>query len=232
MPSPTASRHRAKASSWCSMTHPGSFPVRWHRPRRKSIVSSGLQLLYSSSGSRAPSRSTQWATESTKKSRSMSRTRCISDNATAYFAVPTPPRRRSSPVGPAARETGPAGGSPLDGPGPSFAMSAQPVAGLRPQAGAPPATIARVPRSWPAWGSGVGCPTHPAISHFRQVSSGVDCSSEASEAIPVERVPHPLPPSVTLHKARLAQDLEVVGDSRLALAERTDEVADTDLALR
>jgi hypothetical protein len=35
-----------------------------------------------------------------------------------------------------------------------------------------------------------------------------------------------------LHKARLAQDLEVVGDGRLALPERTDEVADTDLALR
>jgi len=69
-------------------------------------------------------------------------------------------------------------------------------------------------------------------ARFIKASSGVDGSSKAGKAIPVEGVPHPLSPPVTLHQARLAQNLQVMGDCRLALAERTDEVADTDLALR
>src|SRR5664280_3045412 len=62
-------------------------------------------------------------------------------------------------------------------------------------------------------------------------TSGVDGRPEAGEAIPVERVPDPLSPSIPLYEARLAQDLQVMGDGRLALAQRTDEVAYADLAL-
>jgi hypothetical protein len=74
-----------------------------------------------------------------------------------------PPGRRELP-GP---ERG--GGSPLDGPGPSFAMSAQPVAGLRPQAGAPHDCPCAPQLA--GLGVRVGCPTYPAMGGGPQLQA-------------------------------------------------------------
>ena len=51
------------------------------------------------------------------------------------------------------------------------------------------------------------------------------------QAVTVERVPDPLAPPVALDEARLAENLHVVRDGRLALAEGLDELAHAHLAL-
>ena len=58
-----------------------------------------------------------------------------------------------------------------------------------------------------------------------------DGGLELSQALAVERVPHPLAPPVAVDEPGVAQDLQVVRDGGLALAEGLDEVAHADLAL-
>ena len=58
----------------------------------------------------------------------------------------------------------------------------------------------------------------------------VDGRPQLGQAVAVERVPDPLAPPVAVDQSGLAEDLEVMGDGGLALAEGVDEVADADLA--
>src|ERR1700677_537113 len=75
-------------------------------------------------------------------------------------------------------------------------------------------------------------PPGRTLAHLAGARSlGLDGSAQSSQAGRAERVPNPLPPSLPVHKPRLAQDPEVVRDCRLALAERLYEVAYTYLAL-
>jgi hypothetical protein len=63
-------------------------------------------------------------------------------------------------------------------------------------------------------------------------SGSRDCRLKVGESRRYQPIPNPLASSVTLDEAGLAQDLQVVADGRLALAERSHELANTHLALR
>lgn len=58
---------------------------------------------------------------------------------------------------------------------------------------------------------------------------GLDGCFEGGEAVMVEGVPHPLPSPLAVDQAGLAEDLEVVRDGALGLAQGTDELANADL---
>ena len=54
---------------------------------------------------------------------------------------------------------------------------------------------------------------------------------EPAKAITIERIPDPFAPPVALDQTCFAENLQVMGDGRLTLAQRLDEVTDADLAL-
>ena len=67
---------------------------------------------------------------------------------------------------------------------------------------------------------------------MRRLPAGLEGSAKLGEPFAVERVPHPLAAPVSAHEAGLAQDLDVVGDRGLALAEWPYELTHADLTVR
>jgi hypothetical protein len=80
----------------------------------------------------------------------------------------------------------------------------------------------------PRWRRCTSRAGHESADSWSTSRLRVDRGTQSREPAAVERIPNPLASTLAAHEPRLAEKFHVVRDGRLTLADRDNEIADTD----